>query len=160
MARTYRGANKQGAATACALAVLITGCSSMIGRSPGAIDATGSPVSTLIPNQTLQVTRSLALSAETLVVGAALYWVVDPLAPNWQLEQTPLGTDQMRISLRKKRFTSGGDGEAAQVFSRRAEQLAREGGYAGYSVMEYTEGIESTLPLAQRVAQGVIRLNR
>jgi hypothetical protein len=159
MSRTQRGARKQGA-VACALAVLITGCSSMISRSPGAVDASGSPVSTLIPNQSLQLTRTLALSAETLVLGAALYWVVDPLAPNWQLEQAPLGADQMRISLRKKRFTSGGDGEAAQLFSRRAEWLVREGGYARYSVMEYTEGIESTLPLAQRVAQGVIRLIR
>ena len=66
----------------------------------------------------------------------------------------------MRISLRKKRFTSGGDGEAGQLFARHAEQLARSGGYAGYSVMEYTEGVESTLPIAQRVAQGVVRLER
>jgi hypothetical protein len=132
----------------------------MISHNPGAIDASGNGVSTLIPNQTLQLTRTIGLSAENLLLGAALYWVVDPLAPNWQSEQAPLGADRVRISLRKKRFTSGGDGEAAQVFARRAEQLARSGGYARYTVMEYTEGIESTLPVAQRVAQGVILLNR
>jgi hypothetical protein len=66
----------------------------------------------------------------------------------------------VRISLRKKRFTSGGDGEAAQLFARRAEKLARDGGYAVYTVLEYNEGIESTLPVAQRVAQGVIELKR
>ncbi len=132
----------------------------MISHNPGVMDASGNPVSTLIPNQTLQLTRSIGLSAENLALGAALYWAVDPLAPNWQLEQAPLGADRVRIALRKKRFTSGGDGEAAQVFARRAEQVARDGGYAGYTVMEYTEGIESTLPVAQRVAQGVVRLNR
>jgi hypothetical protein len=132
----------------------------MISHNPGVMDASGNPVSTLIPNQTLQLTRSIGLSAENMVLGAALYWAVDPLAPNWQLEQVPLGADRVRIALRKKRFTSGGDGEAAQVFARRAEQVARDGGYAGYTVMEYTEGIESTLPVAQRVAQGVVRLNR
>jgi hypothetical protein len=132
----------------------------MISHNPGATDASGNAVSTLIPNQSLHLTRAVSLSAETLALGAALYWAVDPLAPNWQLKQAPLGADRVRISLRKKRFTSGGDGEAAQLFARRAEQVARDGGYAGYTVMEYTEGIESTLPLAQRVSQGVIRLNR
>jgi hypothetical protein len=160
MARTPRDASKQAAAAAGLLAVLMSGCSSMISHNPGATGASGNPVSTLIPNQSLQLTRSMAVSAETLVLGAALYWAVDPLAPNWQLAQAPDGADRVRISLRKKRFTSGGDGEAGQLFARRAQQVAREGGYAGYSVMEYTEGIESTLPVAQRVAQGVIRLNR
>jgi hypothetical protein len=97
---------------------------------------------------------------ETTVLGTALYWEIEPLTPNWQIEQASLGADRVRISLRKKRFISGGDGEAWQSFARRAEQLARDGGYAGYTVMEYTEGVESTLPLAQRVAQGVVRLDR
>jgi hypothetical protein len=39
-------------------------------------------------------------------------------------------------------------------------EFARRGGYAGYTVLEYSEGIESTLPVAQRVAQGVVRLER
>ncbi len=160
MARKHRRLIGKLSAAACLLGVLSAGCSSMVGRNPGAIDASGGGVSTLIPNQTLQLTRSIGLSVENVALGAALYWAVDPLAPNWRLEQAALGTDQVRISLRKKRFTSGGDGEAAQVFARRAGEVVRERGYAGYTVMEYTEGIESTLPLAQRVAQGVIRLNR
>ena len=160
MAHTRCSAGTSQAAGACLLAVLMSGCSSMISHNAGVIDASGKGVSTLIPNQTLQLSRSAGLSAETLLLGAALYWAVDPLAPNWQLAQAPLGADRVRISLRKKRFASGGDGEAAQLFARRAEQVARDGGYAGYTVMEYTEGIESTLPLAQRVSQGVIRLNR
>jgi len=138
---------------------LNAGCAA-VGGNPGVFDASGKSISTLIPDKTYNFAPALSLSAENLLLGAALYWAVDPLAPNWQLEQAPLGTNRMRISLRKKRFASGGDGEAAQLFARRAEQVARDGGYAGYTVMEYTEGIESTLPLAQRVAQGVIRLDR
>ena len=147
------------AAAACVFAVLIAGCS-WVSTNPGVVDASGNSVSTLIPNKTLNFTSALALSVDNVLLGAALYWAVDPLAPNWQLAQAPLGDDQVRISLRKKRFTSGGDGEAAQLFARRAEQVAQERGYASYTVMEYTEGVESALPLAQRVAQGVVRLNR
>lgn len=141
------------------MAILAPACS-VISRTPGAVDASGNALSTLIPAQQLNVSRVVSLSPETVILGAALYWAVDPLAPNWQLQHAPLGADSMRISLRKKRFTSGGDGEASQLFARRAQQLAREGGFAGYTVMEYTEGVESTLPVAQRVAQGVVRLNR
>ena len=160
MARMRLRAGAKSTGIACLLAVLTAGCSSMIGRSPRAIDPSGNPVSSLIPSQTLQLTPRISLGAENLLLGAALYWAVDPLAPNWQLQEASLGPDRVHIALRKKRFTSGGDGEGAQMFARRAGQLARDGGYAGYSVMEYTEGIESALPLAQRVAQGVIRLNR
>jgi len=142
-------------AAACLAAAVTAGCAA-VSSNPGAIDASGNAVSTLITNKSLNLTPALALSVENMLLGAALYWAVDPLAPNWTLEQAQLGAERVRISLRKKRFASGGDGEAAQVFARRAEQLARAGGYAGYTVMEYTEGIESTLPLAQ----GVIRLDR
>lgn len=159
MARIRHRESRTRWAAACLAAAITAGCAA-IGNNPGATDALGNPVSTLIPNKTLNLTPAVALSVENILLGAALYWAVDPLAPNWQLEQAPLSADRVRISLRKKRFTSGGDGEAAQVFARRAEQLARVGGYAGYTVMEYTEGIESTLPVAQRVAQGVVRLNR
>ena len=158
-ARKFSGRNSLRWAAAC-LAVAINAACAALSGNPGAVDASGNSVGTLIPNKTLNVTPALALSIENILLGAALYWAVDPLAPNWRLEQAPFGADSVRISLRKKRFTSGGDGEAAQVFARRAEQLQRAGGYAGYTVMEYTEGIESTLPIAQRVAQGVVRLNR
>jgi hypothetical protein len=143
----------------CFCAAVTAGCST-ISHNPRAVSPSGSEVSTLIPNRTLQITRTATLSAENLLLGAVVYWAVDPLAPNWRLEQAPLGADRVRISLRRKRFASGGDGEAAQLFARHAEQLALEGGYAGYTVLEYTEAIESSLPLAQRVSQGVIRLYR
>jgi len=148
-------------AALCLVAVAASGCANnMISHGPAVTDGSGLPVSTLIPNQAMQITPALSLSVETMIVGALVVWAVDPLAPNWQLAQAPLGADRMRISLRKKRFTSGGDGEAAQLFARRAEKLKSDGGYAAYAVLEYTEGIESSLPIAQRVAQGVIELKR
>ena len=152
-----QGAKRLGAV--CLAAAVSAGCAA-VSSNPGVFDASGHSISTVIPDKTFNITPGLALSVENILLGAAVYWAVDPLAPNWQLEQTALGEDRVRLSLRKKRFASGGDGEAAQLFARRAEQLARSGGYAGYTVMEYSEGVESTLPLAQRVAQGVIQLNR
>lgn len=146
-------------AAACLAAVLAAGCAAL-SSNPRATDAAGNAVSTIIPNKTYNITPAVGLSVENILIGAALYWVVDPLAPNWQVAQAPLGAGQVRIALRRKRFASGGDGEAGQLFARRAAELARQGGYAGYTVMEYSEGIESTLPVAQRVAQGVVRLER
>ena len=146
-------------AAACVAATLCAGCAA-VSSNPPALDAAGNSVSTLVPNKSYNVTPAVTLSVENILLGAALYWVVDPLAPNWEVEQARLGPDRVRIALRKKRFASGGDGEAEQLFARHAEELVRAGGYASYAVLEYTEGIESTLPLAQRVAQGVVRLKR
>lgn len=159
MARMFHRGRSTRLAAACLAAAMTAGCAA-ISNNPSATDASGNPVTTLIPNKALNLTPSVGLTFENMLLGAALYWAIDPLAPNWQLEQAPLGADRVRISLRKKRFTSGGDGEAGQLFARHAERVARDGGYAGYTVMEYTESIESTLPLAQRVSQGVIRLDR
>lgn len=159
MARTPNSAGRTLRATLCLASAVIAGCAA-ISANPAAIDASGNTMHTLIPDKTLNLTPGVGLGIDTILVGAALYWVVDPLAPNWELQRTPLGGNLVRISLRMKRFTNGGDGEAPQVFARGAEQLVREGGYSGYTVMKYTEGIESTLPVPQRVAQGVVRLNR
>ena len=125
-------------AALCVAAALSAACAT-VSENPPVTDYTGHRVSTLIPNKTYNITPGLGLSAENIVIGAAIYWIVDPLAPNWQLKQTPLGGDRVRIALRKKRFASGGDGEAPELFARHAEQLAHAGGYAGYTVMEYTE---------------------
>jgi len=106
----------------------------------------------------LQISKSLSIPLEGLALGVALYLVVDPLSPNWQVEESRIAADRFRIALRRKLFSSGGDGEASQVFNRRAEQLARDHGHAGYTILEFSEGIESALPVAQRVSSGVIRL--
>ena len=112
----------------------------------------------IVPNETLNISRTLSIPFESLAAGALLYVIIDPLAPNWQIEQTQLDAGRYLIALRKKRFTTGGDGEAAQIFFRRAAQIAHGQGNARYRVVEFTEGVESSMPIAQRVAQGVIEL--
>ena len=72
-------------------------------------------------------------------------------------KQYDLGDKRYAFALKKKRSTTGGDGEAAQVFRRRIAELAREQGYRSYEVLEFTGGIESTVPIAQRVSHGVVQ---
>ena len=135
----------------CIAAGLACGCSSTSNDSQGSF---------LIPNKTLNISPSLTIPAEGIVAGAIIYLIVDPLAPNWAIEQSQLDGDRFRIALTKKRFTTGGDGEAAPVFYRRAAEIARANGGAKYRVLEFSEGIESTVPIARRVAQGIIEVVR
>ena len=118
------------------------------------------PESLLIPDATLNISKSLQVPVEGIVAGALLYFIIDPLAPNWQIEQSQIDADRFRIAMRKKRFTTGGDGEAGQIFLRRASQLTREAGAVSYRIVEYSEGVESSVPVAQRVAHGVVEVNR
>lgn len=137
----------------------LAGCGTLGKDGSLATDSSGGEIRPLLPNRSLQVTRSLSIPLEGLALGAALYLVTDPLGPNWRIEESRLAADRFRIALRRKHFASGGEGEAMQVFNRRAEQLARDHGHAGYTVLEYSEGIDSALPIAQRVSAGVIRLH-
>jgi hypothetical protein len=59
-----------------------------------------------------------------------------------------------------KRVYAGGAGEARVAFHQRAKDLMRENGYEGYSIVEYNEGLESSVLGSQRVAKGVIQLTR
>ena len=136
----------------CLAAAFVCGCSSTA--------TSDTPSNLLIPSKTLNISESLQIPAEGLVAGAIIFIVIDPLAPNWKIEQSKLNEDRYRIALTKKRFTTGGDGEAAPVFNRRAEQIALANGDGRYRVLEFSEGIESTVPIARRVAQGVIEVVR
>lgn len=118
------------------------------------------PARPLIPNASLQLTASRAISLDALIVGAAAYYFVDPLAPNWSGEVRRLTEDTYHIALRMKRFKTGGDGEGAVVFTRNADALTRASGYDGYSVLSLTHGIESETLGAVRVSEGVIRVSR
>lgn len=121
-------------------------------------DSMGNTIRPMIPNESIVLSKSLTIPAEAMALGAAVYFVVDPLSPNWQIEEARISDNRFRIALRKKRFVTGGDGEAAQIFYRRAEKIVRDNGYTGYTVLEFGEGVESTVPIAQRVAQGVIQV--
>ena len=89
---------------------------------------------------------------------ALLYIIYDPLAPNWTIKERALNSDTYLLFLRAKSFRTGGDGEAMQIVKRRALQLQREKGYAGYRILDYSESIESSTPLTHRVSEGTIQL--
>ncbi|MGZ8154034.1 MAG: hypothetical protein ACXW2I_01240 [Burkholderiales bacterium] len=131
-----------------AAAAILAGCSSLDETKP----------STLIPARQLNLSESLTIPAETIVAGALIFWFVDPLAPNWRVEVETLGERRFRVAMRMKRFTTGGEGEVAPVLRRTAEKLRRDKGYRDFEIVELTEGIESTVPIARRVAHAVVEL--
>lgn len=115
---------------------------------------------TLIPARQLDLSSSLHIPAETMLAAGAIFWFVDPLAPNWRVEVEDLGERRFRVGMTMKRFTTGGDGEVVPVLRRTAEKLRREKGFREYSIIELTEGIESRVPIAQRVAHAVVELRQ
>ena len=118
----------------------------------------------IIPNVALNISPSLTIALEKIVTfgawTAVAYLIIDPLAPNWEIEQAAFPGGHYHFSLKMKRFYSGGAGESRLVFHQRAKDLMRQGGYDGYQVVEYSEGMESMVLGSQRVSQGVIRLTR
>ena len=92
---------------------------------------TGS-VNPLVPDKSLQITAKTAISLSELAgaaaVLAAINYIYDPLAPNWE------------------------------ILKRRANKLQIEQGFSGYQLLEYTEGIESLTLGAYRVAVGTVKL--
>lgn len=92
-----------------------------------------------------------------LYAGAA-YLILDPLAPNWEVEEARLDPELVHYSLKMKRYYSGGAGEARQVFERRAKSWVRSGKFTSYQVLEYRESLDSSVLGSQRTAEGVIRL--
>ena len=141
------------------IVVCLAGCGGTLGKGSAlGVDGNGDGIRTFVPNRTVNVAPSVQIPLEGVLLGAAVIWYVDPLAPNWQVEETRLSLDRYRIALRRKPVTNGGDGEANAIFRRHAEQITRDQGKAGYEVIEFNTGIESTLPFAYRVASGVVVL--
>ena len=127
-----------------------TEVSAETGVVAGALAIFGHPVSALgLPGEVFSASQS-----------ALLYIFYDPLAPNWSIKEKALGKDSYYISLRAKRFRTGGDGEAIQILKRRAMQLKRERGFEDYRIVDYSEGIESSTPFTHRYSEGTIQLVR
>ncbi|HYR26124.1 MAG TPA: hypothetical protein VEQ09_09850 [Aquabacterium sp.] len=133
---------------------LLAGC----GSSPKTYPTNG-PV---VPPATFQLTPKISYSLEQLVVVGAGLWLInavyEPLAPNWDITEAKVAEDVYVIDMKLKRFHTGGSGESMLLIKRRAEQLRRENGFASYRIVDYTEGIESSTPVAQRFAQGLVQL--
>jgi len=118
--------------------------------------------SSILPDKQIYFTPTQTISVESVaVLGVALgvaYLVLDPLAPNWEIREAPLADNRIHLALKMRRFYAGGAGEARTVFQRRAKELVQYGGFDGYEVIEYNEGMESSMLGSQRVCEGVIRL--
>lgn len=84
--------------------------------------------------------------------------VFDAFAPNWEVREARFPGNHYQLLLQMKRTYSGGAGEARVVFHRRARELMLAGGFDGYEVLEYAEGMDSSVLGAQRNATGVVRL--
>jgi hypothetical protein len=132
---------------------LLAACNSFSGPAPRP---------PLLSDTSLRLSAGTTVTLEQLagvgIVGALIYVVYDPLAPNWQIEEQALDAENYQLSLRAKSFRIGGDGEAMQIFRRRAQQLQREKGFSGYRIVDYVEGIESGTPFTHRTSQGLIQL--
>ena len=156
---------------AVSLALWLAGCSSLSstsqnGSSSSSTSQNGNSSGTnfLIPDKALYISKSVQIPLENLV-GWGLYvgtaWLIlDPLAPNWDIEQASFPDRYYHLSLKMKRVYTGGAGEARVVFHQRARELMRENGFDAYSVVEYTEGLDSSILGSQRGAQGVFQLTR
>jgi hypothetical protein len=138
----------------------LAGCGNLLSTT----NATGTfpKGGSLIPATNLAVTPTTTITLEKLIywggVGAIAYYVMDPFAPNWEIEEAQFPNDHYVLSLKMKRYYSGGAGEARMVFNHRAKELANAGGFSGYKILEYSEGLESSVAGSQRVSQGVIVL--
>lgn len=143
---------------AAALAAVIAGCSHT--NAAGTYPKGGA----LIPDTRLHLTPGYTLPLEKLLywggVAAVAWYVTDPLAPNWEIREAAFPGDNYRFSLKMKRYYDGGAGEARVVFNRRADELMRKGGFAAYKILDYSEGLESSVIGSQRVAEGTIALIR
>lgn len=117
----------------------------------------------LIPDSTLRLTAATTVSSvqivNTLFLIGAVYVIYDPLAPNWAIEQTRQSEDTFILSLRMKRFHTGGAGEAGMVIRRQAAELQKVFGYRTCQISDWSEGIESHTLAAQRYAVATIRLH-
>jgi hypothetical protein len=121
-----------------------------------------SSVSLIFAGLVLSGYATVSTSASSLVTGAVAgavsYVFYDPLAPNWEIEESRLNEDTYRFSMKMKRYHTGGAGESIQILKRRASQLQYEQGIQEYHILEYSEGVESQTIGARRVAAGVVKL--
>lgn len=148
------------AALILALALVAGGCSTLDEHRPQLV-AHGGTVAGLAGGAllTMKTMKEIGISNPVFMSGALVaYGIYDPLAPTWEVDASLAGEEVWRLDLRMKRLITGGEGEARQVFMRNARRMAEEGGYAGFDVLRYEEGLNGERPFARRTASGEIRL--
>ncbi|MCU0870224.1 MAG: hypothetical protein MUF30_11630 [Burkholderiales bacterium] len=121
----------------------------------------GSPI---IPDKNITIFPTFQPSVEAVILGTfagiALWKIVDPAAPNWNVAVTPLDDSRVEVDMKMKRFATGGSGEAYGVMQRSMRALMEDYGFTGYAVLTWSEGIESETFGARRTAHAVVRFNR
>ncbi len=147
-----------------ATTAFLTGCGAMNYPGPSALDGNFPAQGPILPDTALNLTKSVQVPLEKIVnwglYAGAAWLILDPLAPNWEIEQASFPERHFHLSLKMKRVYAGGAGEARVVFHQRAKDLMRQNGFDSYAVVEYSEGLESSILGSQRVARGVIQLVR
>lgn len=142
------------------LSTLLGGCKTNL--SPSDINGTYPRSGPIVPSATIQLTETISYSLEKILLAGAGVWLInavyDPLAPNWEITEAKVAEDIYVLDMKLKRFHTGGTGESMMLIKRRAEQLRRENGFAAYRIVDYTEGIESSTPVARRFSQGLVQL--
>jgi hypothetical protein len=133
------------------------------------------PSGSILPSEgKVQVTSNTSYSYEELALAPIgnwainqlwnyplnLYFVYQPFAKNWTMEEAVLDPNTYYVRLQAKRFRTGGDGEAMSVLKRRATQIQHEHGFTGYRILDYSEGIESNTIGAQKYSEGIIQFAR
>ena len=141
------------AACACAL-LLVGGCST----TPTELANRVLPETLLVPDASIPVSRSLSIPLESVIAAALVYWFVDPLAANWEVTERRVSPALVQLSLRRKRLTTGGDGEPPRIVHRRATELAMKDGFGGYEIVEYSESTDSETIGARRITIALVRL--
>lgn len=76
----------------------------------------------------------------------------------WSVRQTKLADNRWLISMRKRMFAMGGDGEPTALLHVHAQTLALQQGYGEYVILSWAEGVQSDMPIAYRWARGEILL--
>jgi len=134
--------------------VLATGCST----TPTEWANRVLPESPLVPDYSIPISSSLSIPLESALAAAVVFWFVDPLGPNWEVAERRMSPTLVHLSLRKKRFATGGDGEPPQIVRRRATELAIKAGFGGYQILEYSESTESETIGARRITTALVKL--
>lgn len=146
------------------LVAAIIGSCVIAGCARGPTSQTLATTNPLVPDAAIKLSETTSVPLEKLVFwggyAALAYLILDPLAPNWDIEEAAFPDNRYYMTLRMKRYYAGGAGEARMTFHQRAGALMLRAGFDRYEVLEYKESVESSMLGSQRTARGVISLTK
>jgi hypothetical protein len=88
---------------------------------------------------------------------AAIGPAITEFRASWNAEVNALADNAYEVSFRMWPLRSGGSGEGMLQLKRRAEKMKRDLGFSRYQISEYSEGVESNFPFAQRFVYAVLQ---